>query len=321
FGLTLSSEEHSPLRLVEQAVAAEQAEFDFVSISDHYHPWIAAQGHASFVWSTLGSVAAATERIHVGVGVTCPIMRIHPAIIAQAVATTGCLLSDRFTFGVGSGEALNEHILGDRWPPAPVRIRMLEEAVVVIRKLLTGDSITHYGEHYTVEDARLFDIPDPLPAILMSAFGPIAAKTAADVADGLWITGTDPEPVQRWRDAGGSGPVWTQLSLCWDRDRNAAIERAHRQWPNTLVPGQLSQDLRTVEHFEQAVTVVTKEQIADAIPCGPDLSPLIDSVAQAIDAGIDHIYFHQIGDPTDGFIEVWEQELRPALREIGGSAS
>ena len=316
FGLTLSSEEHPPRRLVEQAAAAERAVFDFVSISDHYHPWISAQGHAPFVWSVLGAIAASTETLHVGVGVSCPIVRVHPAVTAQAVATTGCLLPGRFTWGVGTGEALNEHILGHRWPPAPVRLAMLDEAVGLIRELLTGESITHYGEHFTVEDARLFDIPDPLPPILMSAFGSKAATTAARIADGLWVTGTDPEPVRRWRDAGGTGPVWTQLSLCWDPDRDAAIERAHRQWPNTLVPGQLSQDLRTIEHFEQATQTATREQIAEAIPCGPDLSPLVESVSDAIDAGIDHVYFHQIGDPTEGFIDVWERDLRPAFEGV-----
>ena len=189
FGLTLSSEEHGPRRLVEQAVAAEAHGFDFVSISDHYHPWVSAQGHAPFVWSVLGALASATDSIDIGVGVTCPTVRIHPAVVAQAVATTGCLLGSRFTWGVGTGEALNEHILGDRWPPGAVRLAMLEEAVEVIRKLLVGDSVTHYGEHFTVEDARLFDVPDPLPPILMSAFGPNAVRLAAEIADGLWTVG------------------------------------------------------------------------------------------------------------------------------------
>lgn len=317
FGLTLSSEEHGPARLVSLAVDAEEAGFDFVSISDHYHPWVSAQGHAPFVWSVLGAIAAATERIHVGVGVTCPIMRIHPAVLAQAVATTSCLLPTRFTWGVGTGEALNEHILGDRWPPAPVRLGMLEEAMGIIRALLTGESITHYGEHYTVEDARLFDVPDSLPAILMSAYGPIAAETAARTADGLWVTGTDDEPIRRWRDHGGEGPVWSQLTLCWDPNRDTAIDRAHRLWPNSLVPGQLSQDLRTVEHFEQATEPVTRDQIAEKIMCGPDVEPVIESVQKAVAAGITHVYFHQIGDPADGFIDLWATELAPALRANG----
>lgn len=316
FGLTLSSEEHGPAALVDQAVAAERAGFDFVSVSDHFHPWIGAQGHAPFVWSVLGAVAQATDRIHVGVGVTCPIIRMHPAVVAQAVATTGCLLPGRFSWGVGTGEALNEHITGQRWPPAPVRLAMLEEAVAVTRALLEGASVTHYGTYYTVEDARLFDIPDPLPPILMSAFGRDAAIAAAAIADGLWVTGADPEAVRRWRDSGGEGPVWSQLTVCWDPDREVAIDRARRQWPNTLVPGQLSQDLPTVEHFEQATEAVTRDQIAHALACGPDLDRILDSVHEAVEAGIDHIYFHQIGDPADGFIDLWANELGPALAPL-----
>ena len=157
FGLALSSEEHSPTRLVEIARLAEESGFDFIGISDHYHPWLSVQGHSPFVWSVLGAIAQSTERLHVGVGVTCPTVRIHPAVLAQAVATTACLLPGRFTWGVGSGEALNEHILGDRWPPAPMRLEMLEEAIEVVRQLWTGESITFYGKHYTVENARIFD--------------------------------------------------------------------------------------------------------------------------------------------------------------------
>jgi coenzyme F420-dependent glucose-6-phosphate dehydrogenase len=189
FGLTLSSEEHTPRALIDQAVAAEEAGFDFVAISDHYHPWVSAQGHSPFVWTILGGLAVATDQLGVGVGVTCPTVRIHPAVVAQAVATTTCLLGDRFTWGVGSGEALNEHILGDRWPPAPIRLEMLAEAVDVVRQLLTGESVTHYGTHYTVEDARLYDVPDQAPPILVSAFGQKAMELAVEIGDGLWQVG------------------------------------------------------------------------------------------------------------------------------------
>ncbi len=318
FGLTLSSEEHPPAKLIELARAAEEAGFDFVSISDHYHPWVEAQGHSGFAWTVLGAIAASTDEIGVGVGVTCPTIRMHPAVVAHAVATTACLLGDRFTWGVGSGENLNEHILGDRWPPAPVRLEMLREAVKIVRELLTGESVTHYGEYYTVEDARLFDVPETVPPIVVSAFGPMATRLAAEIGDGLWITGTGDDTIGSWRDAGGSGPVWSQLSLCWDPDRRAAVERARRVWPNTAVPGQLSQDLRTVEHFEQATSTVTAEEIADAVPCGPDLEPVLASARKALDAGVDHLYLHQIGDPADGFIDVCRDELLPELRGEGG---
>ena len=311
YGLTLSSEEHPPGDLVKLAVAAEEVGFDFVSISDHFHPWISEQGHSPFVWSVLGAIAARTTDLEVGVGVTCPTMRIHPAINAQAVATTACLFGDRFTWGVGSGEALNEHVLGDRWPPAPQRLDMLEEALEVMRALWTGESTTHRGEYYTVEDARIFDLPDgPIP-VLISAFGEKAAELAARAGDGLWITGIKSDIIETYRSAGGSGDIWTQLTLCWDDDRDVALERAHRVWPNTGLPGQLAQDLRTVEHMEQATSLVTEDQIADSMAIGPDPEPILDSIAEARDAGIEYIYLHQIGDPLDGFLDFWADEVKP----------
>lgn len=314
YGLTLSSEEHAPNHLVEIAVAAEKAGFDFVSISDHFHPWVSEQGHSPFVWSVLGAIANATEELGVGVGVSCPIMRVHPAISAHAVATTALLFGERFTWGVGTGEALNEHVHGDRWPPADVRLEMLEESIDVIRRLWEGESVTYRGRHYIVEDARIFDLPDPAPPILISAFGERSAGLAARMGDGLWTTGVKKDVIDEYRSSGGDGPVWSQLSLCWERDRQSALERAHRVWPNTALPGQLAQDLRTVKHMEQAAQLVSLEDIEQsAMPLGPDPEPILQSVADAKEAGVEFIYLHQIGDPLDGFITFWETELRPHL--------
>jgi len=313
YGLTLGSEEHGPRRLVELAVLAEKSGFDFVSISDHFHPWIREQGHSPFVWTVLGAIAHATESIEVGVGVTCPIMRIHPAILAQATATTANLLPGRFVWGVGSGEALNEQILGDHWPPAEVRLEMLEEAVDLIRLLWKGESTTYRGSYFWAIDATIFDPPPGEVPVVVSAFGPQAAELAARIGDGLWTTGTGGEPVDVYREAGGEGPVYAQLTLCWAEDRDEAVETAHRIWPNTSVPGQLSQDLRTPAHFEMAAELVTPETIAEAIPCGPDPEPLLESVRQAVDGGIDHIYFHQIGDDQEGFVRFFDEEIRPHL--------
>lgn len=314
YGMTLSSEEHGPRRLVEMGRLAEEHGFDFVSISDHFHPWLGAQGHSPFVWSVLGALAEATEQIGVAVGVTCPTVRIHPAILAQATATTAQLLGDRFTWGVGSGEALNEQILGDPWPPADIRQEMLAEAVHIVRKLWKGESVTHRGDYYLVEDATIFDPPSDPPPIIVSAFGERAAVLAAEVGDGLWTTGTDGSMVKQFQEAGGSGPVYSQLTLCWAADKEKAIETAHRIWPNTVVPGQLSQDLRTPKHFEQAVTIVSPDMVADAIPCGPDPEPVLEAVEAARSAGIDHIYFHQVGDDQEGFLGFWDNELAPELR-------
>lgn len=313
YGLTLSSEEHPPAKLIDIAVAAEEAGFDFVSISDHFHPWVSEQGHSPFVWTILGAISQRTKSLEVGVGVTAPVMRLHPAVNAHAVATTATLLEGRFTWGVGSGEALNEHILGRRWPPADVRLEMLEEAVEIVRRLFTGESVTHRGEHYTVEDARLFDLPSTLPPIVVSAFGPESAALAARIGDGLWTTGVREDVVSTFREEGGSGPIWSQLSLCWDPDRDTAVERAHRLWPNTALTGQLAQDLRTVAHFEQAVKMVRPGDIAGSLPCGPEAGPILESIGQARAVGIDYIYLHQIGDPTAGFLRFWQDEIRPRL--------
>lgn len=312
-GLTLSSEEHGPRSLVDLAVVAEDRGFDFVSISDHYHPWISAQGHSPFVWSVLGGIGAATETIEVGVGVSCPILRIHPAILAQAVATTGLLLDERLIWGVGTGENLNEHVLGDPWPAYEVRAAMLEESVALIRRLWSEESVTHRGDHFTVEDARILDRPDKPVPIVISAFGDKSAELAARIGDGLWLSSLNAETIRAFEQAGGSGPVFSQLTLCWGRDRDEAIALAHRQWPNTGLPGQLNQELRTMLDFEQAVELVTPELISKEVPCGPDPEPVIEKVLEARDAGVDHLYFHQIGDDQDGFITFWEKEIRDAL--------
>ena len=309
FGLTVSSEEHAPWRMVEIACLAEEAGFDFISVSDHYHPWVSAQGHSPFVWTVLGAIAAST-RIDVGVGVTCPTMRIHPAILAQAVATTAAMMEGRFVWGVGTGEALNEHVLGDPWPPHHIRAEMLEEAVGVIRRLWAEESVTHYGSYYTVEDARVLDRPDGEIPVIVSAFGSKAAQLAASIGDGLWITGTAGETIETYREAGGTGPVYSQLTVCWAPDRQKAIDSAHRLWAFTALPGQLAQDLPTMLHIEHATEIVTREMIAEQVPCGPDPEPVLRAAQAAIDAGVDHLYFHQIGPDQEGFIDFWQSQLR-----------
>jgi G6PDH family F420-dependent oxidoreductase len=313
YGLTLSSEEHPPEHLVKTARAAEGAGFDFVSISDHFHPWLGVQGHSPFVWAVLGAISEATEDIEVAVGVTCPTVRMHPVINAHAVATTARLLKGRFTWGVGTGENLNEHVTGQPWPPADERLEMLVEAVEIIRSLWEGKSVTHRGMYYLVEDARIFDLPDRLPPIVVSAFGKQSVKVAAEIGDGLWVAGIPQEAIDGYHQAGGDGPVYSQLTLCWDPDRDEALERATRLWANTGLPGQLTQDLRTILHFEQAVKLVDEKLIAEQMNFGPDPEPILKSIGQAIDAGIDHVYLHQVGDPLDGFIDFWQNELQPNL--------
>jgi coenzyme F420-dependent glucose-6-phosphate dehydrogenase len=317
FGYTLSSEEHPPGPLVRNARRAEEEGFDFVSISDHFHPWVSAQGHSPFVWSVLGAIAGSTERIGVGVGVTCPTTRIHPAILAHATATTSLLLGDRFFFGVGTGEALNEHVLGMRWPPPEVRLAMLEEAVDVMRQLWSGETVDHRGEFYEVENAKLFDPPTRRIPVVVSGFGPAAVDLAARIGDGYWGTSPTSELLDRYQEAGGSGPRYAQVDVCWAGDEASARKTVHEVWPNAGITGQLSQDLPTWTHFEQAAEMVTEEDAVGSKPCGPDPEAYVESVRTYLDAGYDHLYLHQIGPDQDGFFRFWRDELASRVRKLG----
>lgn len=316
WGYTLSSEEFGPADLVRQAERAEDAGFEFLTVSDHYHPWTTTQGESPFVWTTIGGVAARTKAIALGTGVTCPIIRTHPAIIAQAAASSASILGDsRFFLGVGTGEWLNEHILGDRWPAIETRIDMLVEAISVMRALWTGDTVDHRGEHYTVENAKLFTTPGSDIPIIWAASGAKSAQRAAAVADGLWSTSPDAEVVDAYRSAGGGGPIYGQVTLCYGDDRDEAIETAHRVWPNAGIPGQLSQDLPTWTHFEQAAELVSPDHITERVPCGPDVDAIAQLVQQYVDAGFDHVHFHQVGQDQRRFLDAWHDRIRPALHD------
>lgn len=317
-GYGLSSEEHGPRQLVRNAARAEEAGFSFAGISDHFHPWIREQGHSPFVWGVVGAIAEATESLRLGTGVTCPTVRTHPALIAQAAATAGCLMPGRFFLGVGSGEALNEHVFGDRWPPVPIRLAMLEEAVGVIRLLWEGGSQDHHGTYYTLEDATVFDLPDERPSIIVAATGPKAATLAAQVGDGVWTVGPQAQAVETFEAEGGGGkPRYAQAVVCWAEDEARARQTAHQRWPNVAVAGQLTQDLPTPEHFEQAAKMVTEDDVAAIVPCGPDVARHVDMVQQFADAGYTHVYLQQVGPDQEGFFRFWERELQQALLERG----
>jgi coenzyme F420-dependent glucose-6-phosphate dehydrogenase len=313
FGYTLSSEEHNPSDLVAYAQRAEAVGFDFVSISDHFHPWVTAQGHSPFVWSVLGAIAQVTDRIEVGVGVTCPIMRIHPAIIAHATATTSLLMGGRFFFGVGTGEALNEHVVAERWPRPEIRLAMLEESVEIVRAMWTGETVDYAGDFYEVENARLFDPPEVPPPVIVSGFGEMSASLAGRIGDGYWGHSPEGELIAAFESAGGRGPRYAQLNVCWAQDAAAARRTAHEVWPTAGISGQLSQDLPTWTHFEAAAEMVTEDDVARSVACGPDVVPIVESVHEFITAGFDHLYFHQIGPDQNGFFEFWVNSLQPAL--------
>jgi G6PDH family F420-dependent oxidoreductase len=310
-GYFLSCEEFDPKELLRQARLAEAAGFDRVWISDHYHPWIDEQGQSPFVWSVIGALATATERLHVTTGVTCPTVRIHPAVVAQAAATSAVLLDGRFALGVGSGEALNEHILGDRWPEADVRLEMLEEAIQVMRLLWDGGNRSHRGRHYTVENARLYTLPDSPPPVLVSGFGPKAVDLAARVGDGYCATMPEAELVERYRAGGGKGVVQGGTKVCWGPDAAECRATVHRLWPNEALPGELAQILPTPKHFEQATELVTEEMIGESVPCGPDLDRHVAALQEYAEAGFDELYVQQIGTRHDEFFDVYGREVLP----------
>jgi G6PDH family F420-dependent oxidoreductase len=311
-GFFLSCEEFGPRELVAQARAAEAAGFHGLWISDHYHPWNHEQGHSPFVWSVIGAIAGAGVRLPVATAVTCPTMRIHPAVIAQAAATSAVLLEGRFSFGVGSGEALNEHVLGTHWPEASVRLEMLEESVEVIRALWSGETVSHCGKHYRVEHAKLFAVPDEPPPILVSGFGPKSVELAARIGDGYVTTSPDAESIELFRSGGGGGkPVQAGTKVCFGTDAAEARRTAHRIWPNEALPGELAQILPTPEHFEQASELVTEEMVAGAVPCGPDLEEHLASFREYADAGVDELYVQQIGGGHDEFFEAYARGVLP----------
>jgi G6PDH family F420-dependent oxidoreductase len=315
-GYSLSSEEHAPADLVRHARAAEDAGFEFALISDHFHPWVDRQGQSPFVWGVLGAIAVSTEKLRVGTGVTCPTMRIHPAIVAQAAATTACLMPGRFFLGVGTGENLNEHILGDRWPSPDERQEMLAEAIEVMRGLWEGELFSFEGEHYTVDRARLYTVPAEEIPIAVAASGQQAAELAGRVGDAFVSTAPDRDLVDAYAKAGGRGPRYGQLTVCWAETEREARRTAFEWWPNGGLQGPLSQELPLPSHFEGAAAMVTEDDVAEAVVCGPDLDAHLEAIEQFAAAGFDHVYVHQVGPDQEGFIEFYARDVLSEARDL-----
>ena len=312
-GYALACEEFGPVELVRQARLAQDHGMPAVWISDHFHPWTAEQGQSPFVWTVIGAIAQATD-LAITTAVTCPTVRIHPAVVAQAAATAGAISGGRFTLGVGSGEALNEHILGAAWPNTQTRLEMLEEAVHVIRALFTGAVIHHRGTHYRVDQARLYTLPDEPVPIFMSAFGPAAASLAGRIADGFINTRADEQLVERFRNAGGRGkPMRAGFKVCWAPTKEQGAATAHRIWASESLPGEIAQVLPTPEHFQQVTTLVTPEMVGDALPCGPDPQPYVEAIRRYAATGFDEIYLQQIGPDQDEFFTFYAKEIEPLL--------
>ncbi|MCQ8831146.1 TIGR03557 family F420-dependent LLM class oxidoreductase [Streptomyces malaysiensis] len=316
YGYFLAAEEHGPAELVEQARMAEQAGFSHLWISDHYHPWNEAQGQCPFVWSVIGALSQATS-LPVQTAVTCPTIRMHPAIVAQAAATSSVLLEGRFRLGVGTGAALNEHVLGERWPPAAIRLEMLEEAVLVMRQLFEGHRVTHHGKHYTVENARLYTLPEEPVPIDISAYGPAAVALAGRVGDGFITMVPDAELVARFRRGSGAGgsskAALGGLKVCYGPDPDEALRTAHRLWPIEALPAEVLSTLTTPSQFEQAAELVTPERMAGKVVCGDDVDAHVGALSAYGEADFDTVYINQIGPDQRGFFDFYRTKVLPRL--------
>ena len=317
FGYKLSAEGFGPKDLIRQAVRAEQAGFDFVEISDHYHPWLDAQGHSPFTWTVLGAIAARTDRIGLATGVTCPSIRYHPAIIAQAAATLAILSDGRFTLGVGSGERLNEHVVGRGFPSVSGRHEMLREALEIIRLLWQGGYQSYEGKHLQLEDARVFDLPGELPAIAVACSGPPSVRLAAELGDGIFATEPKAELVRAFRDAGQSGPAYAEVPLAWAEDEEQAVRAAWEKTRWAVTGWKVMSELPNPVNFEAASATVTADDIRAQFATGPDPARHVEAAKTYADAGFDRLVLMNAGPDPDGFLGFYAKELAAPLRELG----
>ena len=322
FGYTLMTEQAGPRELVSHAVRAEEAGFDFEVMSDHYFPWLSAQGHAPYAWSVLGAVAHATERVGLMTYVTCPTIRYHPAIVAQKAATVQLLAQGRFTLGLGSGENLNEHVVGRGWPAVQDRQAMLREAISIIRELHAGDLVDHQGEYFQVDSARIWDLPEQPVEIAVAVGGDKAISETAPLADHLIATEPDGDLISQWNDTDGAPKIGDraraigQIPICWDPDKDTAVERAHDQFRWFAGGWSVNADLPTTAGFAGATQYVRPEDVADSIPCGPDLDAIVESVRPFWEAGFSDVALVQIGgDTQERFLDEVSGELLEKLRK------
>ena len=311
-GYAILCEEHPPERIVAHARAAEEAGFDYLTISDHFHPWRPIQGHAPFAWSVIGALAEATD-LPIVTQVTCPIRRYHPAVVAQAAATAARMCGGEFTLGLGTGEALNEHVVGGTWPSPSRRLAMLDEAIDMIATLFSGEETTVHGEFVTVDRARLYTLPEEAPRLAVAASGPASAEVAARHGD-LVSTGPNDALVASYREQGGSGRVLGQATLCFDHDADVAAERMTRRWRHSAMDWSVNAELPTPEAVDTACEHLTRDDIIGSEPMGDDVDALVASVQTYADAGFDSVALHNVGEHHEDFLAFARSELLPVLR-------
>jgi len=325
FGYTLMTEQSGPRELVRYAVGAEEVGFDFEVMSDHFSPWLTEQGHAPYAWSVLGAVAHATARVGLMTYVTCPTLRYHPAVVAQKAATVQLLSEGRFTLGLGSGESLNEHVVGAGWPGVETRQEMLAEAVEIIRRLHTGDLVTYRGEHFDVDSARIWDMPEQPVEIGLAVAGDRAIERFAPLGDHLVAVEPNADFVTSWNRVPGAPRIGDlaravgQIPICWDRDQDTAVKRAHEQFRWFAGGWKVNADLPTPAGFSGATQFVRPEDVAESIPCGPDLDRIVESVSAFWEAGFTDVALVQIGDESQD--EFLREAAGPLLEKLRAASS
>ncbi|GAB2565384.1 TIGR03557 family F420-dependent LLM class oxidoreductase [Kribbella endophytica] len=315
-GFKLIAEAYSPTEIVDQAVRAEQAGFDFVEVSDHFHPWVSEHQHSGFAFSMLAAAAARTSAIELATGVTCPFIRYHPAVVAQMAATTALLSGGRFTLGVGAGERLNEHVVGRGWPAVAQRHEMLRESLEIIRLLWSGGYQSYDGKHLQLEDARVFDLPDELPRIAVAAGGTDAAELAGELGDALFTTEPNEELVTAYRKAGGDGPTYAEVPLAWAPTEEDAAESARKLFRFGVTGWKVQAELPNPVNFDAATELVTADHMKEQFGCGPDVGRHVEVTKPFAEAGYDHLALINAGPDVDGFFDFFTKELGPALREL-----
>ncbi len=318
-GYKLIAEAFSPQEMVRQAVRAEEAGFDFVEISDHFHPWFDSQGHSGFAWSMLAAAAARTESIELATGVTCPFIRYHPAVIAQAAATTALLSDGRFTLGVGAGERLNEHVVGRGWPAVGVRHEMFRESLEIIKLLWSGGYHSYEGKHLTLEDARVFDLPETPPRIAVASGGPVSARIAAELGDAIFATEPRPDLTNAYAKAGGDGPKYAEIPLSWAPDEATAVKSAREKFRFGVTGWKVQSELPNPVNFEAATAFVTEDDMNQTFGCGPDAARHLAVAQQFVDAGFDHLALINAGPDPEGFFDFFASELDEPIRKLTSS--
>jgi len=315
-GYKLATEAFDPKEIIRQALAAEEAGFDFVEMSDHYHPWLESQGHSAFTWDLLSYIAAKTSTIGLVTGVTCPSFRYHPAIVAQAAATLAIISDGRFTLGVGAGERLNEHVIGEDWPGVQKRHDRLTDALHIINRLWQGGYQTYEGKYLRVEDARVWDLPETLPNIAVASSGKKSAEIAAALGSGIFGTEPKVEMIKYWKEKGGSGPAYGEVPLAWAPNEDTAAQAVLEKSRWAVTGWKVMSELPNPVNFAGATTTVRPEDIKEQFACGPNVDRHVEVAKQFADAGFDHLVLMNAGPDPDGFMQFFKEELGPKLRSI-----